>query len=32
MGKLGKFFDVPIDWNKSFHSQALAKLGSGYVE
>jgi ABC-type nitrate/sulfonate/bicarbonate transport system substrate-binding protein len=32
MDKLGKFFGVPIDWNKSFHSQALAKLGSSYVE
>ena len=32
MDKLGAFFKVPINWSKSFDAQALAELGSGYIE
>lgn len=32
MDQLGAFFNVPIDWDKSFDDKPLAQLGSTYVE
>jgi ABC-type nitrate/sulfonate/bicarbonate transport system substrate-binding protein len=32
MDNLAKFFNVPIDWKKSFDSAPLAKLGPSFVE
>jgi hypothetical protein len=32
MERLGKFFNVPIDWKKNFDPEPLAKLGGSYVE
>jgi ABC-type nitrate/sulfonate/bicarbonate transport system substrate-binding protein len=32
MERLGEFFQVPIDWGKSFDEQILAQLGPAYVE
>jgi ABC-type nitrate/sulfonate/bicarbonate transport system substrate-binding protein len=29
--KLGKFFEVPIDWNKNFAPEFLAQLGPSYL-
>jgi hypothetical protein len=32
MGRVAEFFQVPIDWTKSFEPQFLAQLGPAYVE
>ncbi len=30
--RLGKFFDLPIDWRKTFDPEPLARLGPSYVQ